>query len=60
MLTKQLLIQILRNQLTDMTAVEQYAVTRKDEARHHEYKLRITQTRRLLSEIDPYHPSVGI
>jgi hypothetical protein len=50
---KCLLIQVLRNQLTDLKAVEQYSIVQRDAARHQGYKLRIAQTEGLLNSVDP-------
>lgn len=46
---QQLLIQVLRNQLTELT-------TQTEGNRHLEYGLRIKQTQSLLKLIDPKHP----
>lgn len=53
---KAMLIQVLRNQLTDLNAVVQYSIVQRDEQRHRGYSLRITQTESLLAAIDPEHP----
>lgn len=47
-----LLLQLLRNQLTDMRSVEQYSITHKDLERHIEYKARIVETETLLNSIE--------
>lgn len=52
MYEKAVMIQVLRNQLTDMEAVRGYAIAQKDQARHAEYVLRIQQTKALLSAIE--------
>jgi len=51
-MTDIMLIQILRNQLTDMSSVLSYAITQKDKARHSEYELRINETKALLRAVD--------
>lgn len=48
---EKLLIQILRNQLTDLRAVYSYSITQKDEKRHREYASRIKETEELLNSL---------
>lgn len=51
-----MLVQILRNQLQDMSQVATYSVTHKVPGSHDGYLLRIEQTKALLEEIDPVSP----